>query len=520
MAIDRMEQTPAPAPEADHIEPKPPRIRRWWILALTAVAVAGVMGWLISQNGTDSAEGAAGPLRTSQVVRTDLTQTESLDGTLGRVAGDPVAAGSQGTVTAAAAAGTTADRGDVLVAVDGEPTVLLIGDTAAFRDLAPSEDIVSISSRSPGTITWVAEVGSTIEQGDVLYEVNGRPVVALYGDIPAYRAMQDIPRGDNLSGADILQLEQALTDLGYNANTVTVDGEYTANTAAMVADWQEDVGALADGVVQLGEVVFVPGPGVLTGIEVAVGDTVNDGRPVVSLTGADPLTGDDVSTLEENLAALGFDAGGDLSVDGTWDDATTRAVMAWQESIGAPVDGVVDLGEAWISPTPIRVTEQIAGVGSAVNPGAPVLAVSSSDTVVTADLPTGDQGSLEVGDAVTVTLPDRSEAPATVTEIDTIATVNQQGQASFAVTITLDDPTAADGIDEAPVDVEYVTDTAFGVLAVPVTSLVALAEGGYAVEVEQSDGTTRLVAVEPGFFADGLVEIDAQLAVGDRVVIP
>ncbi len=86
--------------------------------------------------------------------------------------------------------------------------------------------------------------------------------------------------------------------------------------------------------------------------------------------------------------------------------------------------------------------------------------------------------------------------------------------------IVLDDPAAATGLDEAPVDVEVVTDSRTDVMAVPVTSLLALAEGGYAVEVADGDGT-RLVAVEPGFYASGLVEITSgDIAPGDRVVVP
>ena len=464
-----------------------PGRRRWWILA-GLIAVAAVGAWWILTQGDGSTDSVAttGPVSTGEVVRTDLVQTESLDGTLGRLDGDPVPAGTAGTVTTAVAPGETVAQGEVLLTVDANPVVLMYAETPAFRDLAPTTDTVAVNSRSNGTVTSVAETGTSLEQGDVLFTVNGQPVAVLYGDVPAYRTMQDA-RTD-LEGDDILQLEQALTDLGYNGGTVTVDGVFTANTAAMVEDWQADIGATADGSVNLGEVVFIPGPALVIDVGVAVGDGVNDGRLVANITGVTPSEGADVAALEDNLVALGFDADGAMVSDGTWDDSTTTAVLAWQTAIGAEADGVVDFGEVWFATGPLRITEQIAGVGSSVNPGAPVLAVSSSDTVVTVALPSEDQGSLVAGDVVTVVLPGRVEAPATVTEVATIATVNQQGGASFAVTIVLDDPSLADGLDRAPVDVEYVTDTAFGVLAVPVTSLLVLAEGGYAVEVDAGNG--------------------------------
>ncbi len=493
---------------------------RWWIIGVLVAATAFGSWWLLTRgDGSTDTVATTGPFRTGEVVRTDLVQTESLDGTLGRLDGDPVPAGTSGTVTTAADPGETVKQGEVLLTVDANPVVLMYGETPAFRDLAPTTDTVAVNSRSNGTVTSVAETGTSIEQGDVLFTVNGRPVAVLYGEVPAYRTMQDA-RTD-LEGDDILQLEQALTDLGYNGGTVTVDGVFTANTAAMVADWQGDIGATADGSVNLGEVVFIPGPALVIDVAVAVGDGVNDGRLVANLTGVTPSEGADVAALEDNLAALGFDADGSMVADGAWDDATTSAVLAWQAAIGAGVDGVVDFGEIWFATGPLRITEQISGVGSSVNPGAPVLAVSSSDTVVTVALPSEDQGSLVAGDIVTVVLPGRVEAPATVIEVATIATVSQQGAASFAVTIVLDDPSLAAGLDRAPVDVEYVTDTAFGVLAVPVTSLLVLSEGGYAVEVDTGSGQTQLIGVEPGFFADGLVEVDANgLSAGDRVVIP
>jgi hypothetical protein len=63
------------------------------------------------------------------------------------------------------------------------------------------------------------------------------------------------------------------------------------------------------------------------------------------------------------------------------------------------------------------------------------------------------------------------------------------------------------------------TAKATGVLVVPIRALVALAEGGYAVE-RVSGATSQLVAVEPGAFGDGIVEITGDgVAEGDSVVV-
>jgi hypothetical protein len=56
------------------------------------------------------------------------------------------------------------------------------------------------------------------------------------------------------------------------------------------------------------------------------------------------------------------------------------------------------------------------------------------------------------------------------------------------------------------------------VLAVPVDAVLALAEGGYALEVVDEAGRTHLVGVELGVFADGMVEVRGDIAAGDQVV--
>jgi hypothetical protein len=58
------------------------------------------------------------------------------------------------------------------------------------------------------------------------------------------------------------------------------------------------------------------------------------------------------------------------------------------------------------------------------------------------------------------------------------------------------------------------------VLAVPVSALVALAGGGYAVEVVHG-AARRLVAVQTGLFANTRVQVSGRgLTTGTRVQVP
>ncbi len=496
------------------------RRRRWpWVVLVMALVVAaGVAVATLGNADVADVDNSSAAANTAEVVVTDLVEVESFDATLGTVDGDPITTQLSGTVTSAVEEGETAIAGDVIYTVDGDPVVLMYGDAPVWRDIAPTEDHGELTNRLNGTVTGVVEEGTVLEAGDIAYWVNGEPVVVLYGDVPAYRTMTDART--NLEGDDILQLETHLDDNGYDDIGIGVDGEFTSGTASVVENWQEATGATVDGSVDLGEVIFVDGPLEVVSVEVEVGDTITDGRVALTYAGDTPMEGDDVLQLEENLAALGYDAEGGLIVDGVFDNATAAAIEAWQSDLGVEIDGIVALGDVVFVPEAIRVSEQLASPGSAVNPGASILAVSSADKVVSLDLSAENQDLLEVGDPVVVELPDGTDVSATVTDVATVATVSNQGNAVFEITIVLDDGDAASGLDEAPVEVEIVTDSVENVLTVPVTALLALSEGGYAVEVQSGDGT-RLVAVDPGFFADGLVEVDAEgLNPGDLVVVP
>jgi peptidoglycan hydrolase-like protein with peptidoglycan-binding domain len=234
--------------------------------------------------------------------------------------------------------------------------------------------------------------------------------------------------------------------------------------------------------------------------------------------------GQDVRQLEQNLRDLAYGRG--LTVDTKWTAATTRAVKRWQKATGLDKDGVVDLGEVVFLGEPLRVTEQGAELGTRVGPGSTVLSGTSDRPVVAIDLDADRQDIVPIGSAVTITMPDGSEVPGSVAEIGRVATATEDafGNSStptVEVTVVFDDPSAAADLDGAPVTVTVTRSTRPSVLAVPVNALVALLEGGYAVEVVADDGTTRLVGVETGLFDDGWVEVSGDgLAAGQAVVVP
>lgn len=279
----------------------------------------------------------------------------------------------------------------------------------------------------------------------------------------------------------------------------------------------------------------IPGSGTVTdladeGAAVEPGGVVAelDGEPVVLLTGErapwrdlHPGVGDgvDVEQLERTLVDLGFATAEDLGPDGDWTPATTEAVEALQASIGAEEDGALELGTAVFAPGAIRVASHLVERGAGA--GAPAMTVTGTQRIVTIDLPADDQGLVEAGQEVEVELPDGTEVAGVVYAVSDVVDEPAQdgGDPTVEVVVAFADGADTGSVDQAPVDVSIITVAVEDALTVPVEALLALAEGGYAVE--RSDGT--LVGVELGGFADGFVQVtptSGSLEEGDEVVIP
>ena len=238
-------------------------------------------------------------------------------------------------------------------------------------------------------------------------------------------------------------------------------------------------------------------------------------------TGVDD--GPDVRQLEQNLAALGYDPDQQMTVDNHFTAATAAAVKRWQKARGLDQTGSFTTGmPAVFLPWAVRVNALSASVGGQAAPGGPAYTVTSNRHQVTVDLDVSQQSYVKQGDRVDVVLPNGQHTSGRVSDVGRVAETSgdpPNQTTTIPVTVALDDPRAGGRLDQAPVEVYVTTESRKGVLAVPVTALLALKEGGYAVETVDAAGGHQLVAVRLGVFSNGMVEVSGSgLRAGTKVV--
>ena len=289
-------------------------------------------------------------------------------------------------------------------------------------------DPLDLPTGLTGTTTWLPAVGTVVPNGEPLYRLDADPVLRLDGKVPAWRDLDPYVT----SGRDVLQLERALTDLGY----------------------------------------------------------------------ADDL---------------------DMEVDGDWTWVTTIAVQRWQRDHGLDDDGALPLGRVVFTDGDVRVSSVPVEDGTPVQPGTVVLQVGPTQRTVTVSIDPTRKQLAPVRKAVELEFPDGTTARGRIREVEHVD-ATEETEESLEVTIEVVGPEdkrkAVDKqLDGTSVQVGFSHTVAEGVLAVPVTALVALVDGGYGVE-KVDGGNRSYVAVTTGSFSETLVEVDSpDLAEGDEVVV-
>ncbi|GGT91490.1 peptidoglycan-binding domain-containing protein [Actinomadura citrea] len=339
-----------------------------------------------------------------------------------------VAAGGAATVAVLAAGG---DRGGGRAAALPPGTAKVARETLSDTQTEDGRlgygPTLNATSQARGTITWLPESGDEVTRGRRLYELDGDPVVLMYGSKPSYR-----PLRIGTEGSDVKRFEQNLSALGYDG--FTVDDEYTSGTAEAVREWQDD--------------------------------------------------------------------------------------------IGAPQTGTVDVGRVAYAGGPVRIETVTANPGEPAAPGKKILGYTGTTQAVTVELDTADQRLAKKGARVEVTLPEGRPVTAEIDEVTTVIEPGEQGEdpaTKVEVTIWLDSAAARKAAARyalASADVRFTAGRRENVLTVPVSALVALREGGFGVEVVKG-GASSYVPVETGLFADGKVEVSGPgIAEGALVGVP
>jgi hypothetical protein len=332
-----------------------------------------------------------------------------------------------------------------------------------------SSDTASSSTGASTGAVYISKLqvaaGDTIRNGEQLAELDGQPLFALRGSVPAWR---DLTPGE--SGPDVSELQNALASLGYYDGGDT-PGYFGAATQDAVAAYYEHLGYTppSSGGVPAADVVFLPSlPATVVAVNGAAGQ--QPGQPFLELAarGSLALTGElppaYAGQIKAGLAVSIFDEVTGIHATGTVAGLGTATITV-------PTGTVVDVGSGAAS----------ASAGSS----------SSSSSSSSSGSSSSGSGS---GATTFIPLGVRPSAPLA-------AALNGEN-----VLVTVDT-----GQTEGPV------------LTVPVAAIVTTASGTSYVTVVGAHGAQAQVAVTPGISENGYVQVtpvrSGALWAGDRVVV-
>lgn len=517
---------------------------RWSLLAGAAVALAaiGVVAVIAATSGGAKASSAS-PLTTTataKIVRQDLVERDSEDGTLG---------------------------------------------------YADSRDVVNHLS---GYVTWLPSAGDVVHPNHALYKVDGQPVILMNGTEPAYRTLS---YSSSAKGRDVWQLERDLRALGYDsAHAMKIDGVWTSTTTTAVERWQKAHRLGQTGSIELGRLVFQPGARRIASVDATLGGSSSSGGSggAQASAGSNQSTSSSrssgASTQNASYSVASHGSSGSSANSGrtqtafasyrtahaaqstdtttTPTDTTTTptttaptpttpttttptpkkkaapkvkekprtrttspqrsSASAQTVSPSTPSGAMASGARASASSAPSSGTSAGgggAGTGTTASPSNTILSTTSTRKIVTVNLDTTKSELAKLGASVSVQLPSGKYVKGRIIGVGKVATKSSSSSAGSSssssstatIEVTIQVLERGTALDQAPVTVSFEQSRVKNALTIPVTALIARPGGRFAVEVVERT-TRRLVSVTPGSYTSGYVQISgAGLQPGMRV---
>jgi len=396
-----------------------------------------------------------------------------------------------------------------------------------------------------GIVTKVPEAGQMVGAGQVVMEVEGAPVFLLQGTLPLWREI-----GPGVSGPDVGMVRSALAGLGFGSgDSQTYDQDLSNAIGAMYAaagyqtvppsadqlqartaaaqTLSDAQAALSDAQTSLSTAKNrKPSQTEIVSAKNGLTDAYRNLNAVTAGQCPDPThtpcTAAEIADAQEavDLAQAQWD-----DVNAAPDTSAEQAqVTAAQRQVNDAQSAVNQLGMNTVGPRSVLVVPQaqirIDNVAAKVGLPAEGTVLTWTETTLygRANLTDAQKAMLTTGTAAIMTANDGTQVDGTVGEITASSTDPQTGQTTPAgVRIDISDQTTVARLGPGAVKISFIQDEVEDTLVVPVTALMALAEGGYCVE--RPDGT--LVPVRIGLVADTKAQVFSDdLHQGDQVVIP
>ena len=537
------------------------------LITLIAVAVLAYGGFYLGSQNNDALSNAKTlELSTTTIKKGDLENKEEYNGTLQQTDKKVLKTATAGVVTYLPDEGAVISFGEILFAIDNKPAILLEGETPFYRSLDmnsdPGKDIEQLENAlvflGYATNDFVPDQTFDQETSDMLNslftdygietksEITPEEQIAIKNKEDQIETIQDTIDSGGTTLAEVNNKKKTLDDLQedsvttlaeVNSKKKTLD-DAIENSTKENAAWQAATD-LIDGYYQQIELLK---------------DLTNPKTAAKSQDTRDDEIKNYEDLIEEQKRIREMEEGEGSVVDAAEALAIENAQKAYDEALESYNKGVDKAAElqqaeeeleelqlaaksetfsptnALASETPIIVGSYITSEGSVVAANSQMYNISSTGVEVVFQIDASDQDMVSIGDSVEVELPSEDRIKATISYIDPVVT---QGQNGDFIEVKLDISSTEDVkvYDQAPVDVFVTSEVSQDVLYVPVNALIALAEGGYALEIYNGESEvgvfegvsgvdTTYVGVEIGVFTDGFVEVSGNISEGMIVVVP
>ena len=507
------------------------------LIALAGLAYGGF--YFGTQNTDIISNNKTLELTTVAIKKGDLEKKEEYNGTLRQTDKKVLNSPTSGVVTYLPKEGTIINFGEVLFIIDNKPVILLEGSTPFYRTLDLNSDPGKDVKQVEEALVYLGYAESSFVPDEIFDTETSQMLNSLYIDYGIETKSEITPSEQVLINSkenEIENLEEIVADGGTTLKEVD-------NKKKLLDDAKENA-TKENAAWQAAETE-------IERIRNLIDELQYESMSESTRAGKKAQYEEDIKAQERIQSR---EAGKESGIDATEALAIENAQKAYDEALESYNEGVNREAEldkareelvelklsavsetfsptnAFASKTSVIVGSYINDVGSAVALNSPLYNISSTGIEVFFQVDASDQETVSLGDSVQIELPTDERVPTVIKFIDQVVTQTQAGE-FIEVTLEVLNPEEIEAYDQAPVKVFVTTEVSQNVLYVPVNALLALAEGGYALEVYdgeiegdtfegESGVDTSYVAVEIGVFTDGFVEVKGNISEGQIVVVP